>query len=765
MSAFAGAALMVPFAPKSAKGAALHPKLSDPSLQPKFVNLAPNALDPGYKFTPGPGGEYTVGIGPMSQMTGLLNKGTPVPTPLWGYGQGGGYFWPGKTFEVASGPTNTVVNWLNELQGVTSHLVPVDTSIHWCFSLPGYDKYTIGADGVPIITHLHGGHSDFQYDGNPEFFYTPGGVISGPQWANVPGGFTSRFVYDNNVRAGNLWYHDHALGITRLNVYAGLAGLYFIRDSYDPGTLLPSGPNDLGLPKFPYELAYAIQDRMFQNGGQLFFPARPSDPFWDVYITGMGLKNGDVPKPSALAEFFGDHMLVNGMIWPKADVEPRHYRMRLLNGCDSRFLVLQFAVVQAGTTTLPTGYTPLPFYAIGSDQGLAASANPIDTLVFEPGSRYDIVFDFSQVPAGSRVILANIGGDAPYGGVIPGPGPYTDTDRVMAFDVTLPVSAVPDTFDPAVIDQYGGNSATTNRVRKLGLFEGTDEYGRIQPLLGPTEPATDYMGNPVNYLPADPNAPGQINGATAWHSPTTENPALGDTEEWWIYNTTPDAHPIHVHLVNFEVLGRRTATWDVIPIQVLQHNGALGTGSRITNIVEGPVVPLPTGHVENTPKDMVTAIPGQVTKIKATFDKPGRYVWHCHILSHEDHEMMRVLHVGAPAAMPQVAQNADVQELQALPDEFAMGKNYPNPFREATSIRYQLPADSRVSVEVYNVSGRKVKTLVAEVQKADRYVLEWNGLSDAGNPVSPGVYIYKMKAKAVANGKAFSAMEKMVKSW
>jgi FtsP/CotA-like multicopper oxidase with cupredoxin domain len=598
-------------------------------------------------------------------MTGLVAPDgvTPLSTKVWGYGEGGVYTWPGKTFEVSRSSNPYTVTWNNELVKKNGkpldHLLPVDESLHWCFSLPGYEQYSIKRDGVPIITHLHGGHSDWQFDGNPEFFYTPGNTVTGPQWNNVPGGFTNNFEYDIDVPAGNLWYHDHALGITRLNVYAGMAGFFFVRDEYDPGTLtIGDGSNDLGLPKYPYELAYAIQDRMFKDDGNLFYPSRPGDPFWVDFITNLGLSDGAVPKPSALAEFFGDHMVVNGVIWPKEDVEPRPYRMRLLNGCDSRFMVLQFHAVAEGATTVPgQGVDTLDFYVIGSDQGLADQATLTDTLVFEPGGRYDIVIDFDQVSPNSRVIMANYGGDAPYGGGIPGAGPFTETDRVMAFDVVVPLGSLDPSqgivFDETVIGQQAGHAplGDYDRIRKVALFEGTDEYGRLQPLLGTAEDATDYDGNPINYMAGDPNT-GLINGSVAWHSPTTENPAFDDTEEWWIYNATPDAHPIHLHLVHFEILERRTFVADVVPIDVLQHNDTLGTGSRLANIVEGggTVDPDPAaGYVENAPKDMVTALPGQVTKIKAKFDKAGRYVWHCHILSHEDHEMMRVLHVGPGA--------------------------------------------------------------------------------------------------------------------
>jgi spore coat protein A len=614
--------------------------LSDPALQPKFVNTVPDAMAPTFKYVPA-AGQYTVGVGPTTQWTGLMNGGQPVNTPLFGYGDGGPYTWPGKTFEVQSG-VPTTVNWYNNLGN--AHLLPVDTSLHWCYSLPGYENYTIASTGVPIITHVHGSHVDSIFDGNPEYFFNPGATVVGPQWANV-GGFTNQFVYDNSQPAGTIWYHDHALGITRLNVYAGMAGFYIIRDALDTGL----ANNPLGLPAWPYEKAYAIQDRMFKTNGELFYPAFPGDPFWADFITGMGLADDAVPQPSALAEFFGDHMLVNGMIWPKEDVEPRNYRLRLLNGCDSRFLGVQFRAVLNGASTgtgdpgaidFTNAGAPIPFWVIGSDQGLAFKATDVATLLIGPGERYDVVFDFSQVPAGSRVIMENIGGDAPFGGALVGPGfpaadlfPDRQTDRIMAFDVVKPLdNSVPDAFDHKAIQVYQKNKDKADRIRKVALFEGLDEYGRLQPLLGVAEPTVDAAGNTVN-------------GALAWHSPTTENPALNSTEIWEIYNATADAHPVHLHLVHFEVLDRQAFNAKLIPQPVIQHNGQVGQGFRLERIrLSGK--PVESDGVERAPKDMVTALPGQVTRIKARFDKPGRYVWHCHILSHEDHEMMRVLQVG-----------------------------------------------------------------------------------------------------------------------
>ena len=682
-------------------GATQGPGLSNPTAQPLFAATVPNALDPRFIYNLKKG-KITVEVGQTVQQTGLVGAdgATPVPTTVWGYGDKGIYTWPGKTFQVTSG-TPLEVKWQNKLTDAAGMPLPflltgkdnssegfldysarsvVDTNLHWSYGITGFENFSIDQDGVPIVPHLHGGHTDFQYDGNPEFFFSPGYRVRGPEWLE------KKYIYGQEQPAGTLWYHDHALGITRLNVYAGMAGFYIVRDADDTGL----AGNGLGLPAFPYEAAFAIQDRMFKTSGELFYPAFPGDPYYEDFITEQG---ANLPPPlfpgggpTALAEFFGDHMVVNGKIWPKMDVEPRNYRLRLLNGCDSRFLAIQFVEVGPGVTDLAGAGAPIDFTVVGSDQGLASSPTPVDTLLIETGSRYDIVVDFS-VAEGNRVIMKNIAGDSPFGGdLVPDDGDlqvFGETDRIMAFDVNQPLNnGVPDVspisgaftgFGPQV-----GNA--TNRVRKVALFEGMDEFGRLQPLLGTAEPATDFAGDPINWPDTSEYSSvglvGQMNGSIAWHSPTTENPALGDTEEWEIWNMTGDAHPVHLHLVHFEVLGRKAIVWDnqtnednrvladdtsgndsgtyLVEQPTVQHNSiandpaTYGVGFRMVNPTTGATVDTPPEYVENARKDMVTALPGQVTRIKAHFDKPGRYVWHCHILSHEDHEMMRVLYVGNP---------------------------------------------------------------------------------------------------------------------
>jgi FtsP/CotA-like multicopper oxidase with cupredoxin domain len=758
------------------------PGLSDPAMQPKFVAAVPNALDPGFIFDTSKG-KIKAAVGQTVQYTGLVGTDgmTPVPTTVWGYGNKKSYTWPGRTFEVRSYEP-LEVKWENRLGGLDYILTGkdntsighgdytdravLDMSLHWSYGLDGYEHYSFAKEGVPIVVHVHGGHTDYQYDGNPEFFFSPNYPVRGPQWEE------KKYYYDNSQSAATNWYHDHALGITRLNVYAGMAGFFIIRDDFDTGQ--PGNP--LNLPAFPYEAAFAIQDRMFKDNGELFYPAFPGDPFYDDFITGEGavLPPDLFPGggPTALAEFFGDHMVVNGKIWPKMDVEPRNYRLRFLNGCDSRFLAVEFYEVPAGDTDFTNATGPIPFTVIGSDQGLASSPTVGQTtLLMETGSRYDVIFDFETITPGSRVIMKNIGGDEPFGGDIPGPQVFGETDRIMAFDVVLPLdTSVPDVSPTGI--NFGPTVPTPTRVRKVALFEGMDEFGRLQPLLGTAEPATDYQGDPINWpdTPEYINAGlvGQMEGSIAWHSPTTENPSLNSTEEWEVWNVTGDAHPVHLHLVHFEILDRQEIQWDthtteddrVIPNDmyatpagdgtylvtqpVVQHNGLLGTGFKIMNKTYGAPVAQPDEYVENAPKDMVTALPGQITRLKATFDKPGRYVWHCHILSHEDHEMMRVMYVGPGAhTMPKGVVAAGAS---SLPGQFALHQNYPNPFNATTNIRYQVPADDHVRLKIFNTLGQEVRTLVDSRQVSGEYQIRWDGRNDHGSDVSTGIYFYSLRA-------------------
>jgi spore coat protein A, manganese oxidase len=422
--------------------------------------------------------------------------------------------WPGPTLEARMN-VPTKVRWENKLFGVSSHpftsLVGersvVDTSFHWAYSIMGYRKYNIENDGIPIVTHLHGSHSGPDLDGNPEHFFSPGFRIRGPDWK------FKIYEYPNDQPAGALWYHNHTLGITRLNVYSGLAGFYFIRDDEDNG----KSTNILGLPSGEYEKAYAIQDRMFKTNGELFYPAYEGEPGYSDYITGEGV-DWDPSKPTGLAEFFGDFMVVNGKAWPRQTVKNCRYRLRLLNGCDSRFLAISFVAVDAGATSIDGG-TPVQFTLVGADQGLMDEPiHGVSRSLIEVGARLDIVLNFERF-YGQRIIMVNEGGDLPFSGDLPGEQLYNFTSMVVAFDVSgqsLSSTQKPDWHWPR------WNDGPASVTRRVGLFEGRDSYGRLEPLQG-----GEIQRNVLETF--------------IWDDPTTETPELGTTEEWEIFNFLEDA--------------------------------------------------------------------------------------------------------------------------------------------------------------------------------------------------------------------------------
>lgn len=627
--------------------------LSDPATQPIFVVQAPNALDPTYIRKPTAKGSYIVTVGQSFQhKTGLMYKGKNQTTRIFAYGAPGlPAQWPGQTFVVksnsAGGPVQIPVEYRNRLPLGIDHILPVDTTIHWAYSCDGYQNYTIKQNGVPISPHLHGGHTDQMFDGHPEAFWSPYEKIRGPFFNRTGNAFTNKFLYENtaNVKATTLWYHDHALGMTRLNVYAGMVGFYFIRDQYDTG----DSTNAYGLPYGPYELAYVIQDKMFTQFGKLFFPAYSGDPNYAGYLDDEGVtlpaeQFYDREGPTALAEFFGDHIVVNGKIWPKVNVEPTQYRIHLLNGCDSRFLVMQFMIVDStGVIDPALGTATLDFTVIGGDQGLGSvKVFQNKPIILEVASRIDVIIDFSTV-AGKRVILQNLWSDAPFGEdytEVNAEDLYADrrTDRIMAFDV-MTTTTNTNQFHPELLPGWSGIiPVDTVTQRQVALFEGRDEFGRIEPLLG--SPTTD------------PNDPRGLYAVYTWSQPATEMPSYMSTEDWYIINYTEDAHAMHIHLTEFQVIGDFAFTYTTDGEQtVYQHMGKLGGKVPIiTSISEFQ-------HLDNTPhdneyidapKDVVIVRPGNPeenigrgTIIRMNFIREGIYEWHCHILSHEDHEMMR----------------------------------------------------------------------------------------------------------------------------
>ena len=474
----------------------------------------------------------------------ILPTGFPKTT-VWGYE---GSF-PGPTIEARRNKPVSV-KWINELPN--KHFLPIDTTLHG--SEPWQPE-------VRTVVHLHGAHTRPQFDGYPEDWYT----------SNQRNNFDV-CNYKNDQEPAALWYHDHAVGNTRLNVYAGLAGLYNIRDEVEDALNLPGGD---------YEIPLVIQDRMFREDGSLFYPSvLDSDKF--PYA----------PVPSVIPVLIGDTTLVNGKSWPYFEVEPRKYRFRVLNGSNSRPYRLRLVPDAAPDTSLP-------FHQIGTDGGLLARPVPVGKLVngspkgpqvtVAPAERADIVVDFSSFAPGDSITMKNLGiNDFPGGEAVSFIMQFRVIDSTGADTSVLPANLRPVPWlDPA----------DSVKTRNLTLDLTKDEYGRPKFLLNKAK----------------------------WMDPITEKPKLNTTEIWNFINTTPNGHPMHVHLVTFGVLSRRR--FDV------GHYKATGE-----IVYDGPEMLPPN---ENGMRDMVRVPAGTVVKIIAHFDIPGRFVWHCHFLDHEDHEMMR----------------------------------------------------------------------------------------------------------------------------
>jgi len=527
-----------------------------------------------------------------------LHRDLPA-TYLWGYG---GTF-PSRTIEATVGQP-IEVSWINNLQPTDAH--PVASAI---------DRLNVAGmndmNGVPwpdqrITTHLHGGHVPWTSDGGPKTWYT------GPFWraaktAYVPGNKVifdglnngSTYLYPNNQIGTTLWYHDHAMAITRYNVYAGLAGFWLLRDARESTMFaLPSGA---------YEIPIVIQDRIFNADGSLYYTPAPAVP-----------------------EFFGDTMVVNGKVWPRLQVEPRKYRLRFLNGCNARFMRMQFVQATA-IETLPSArnWTTLPYTQLGAEGGFfAAPAAPQTQMLLAPAERADVVVDFAGL-AGKKFILFNdaatpFNGSSSTKGAIP---------EVMMFDVSLPLTGTDTSKIPPSFDGLGGfvdpqgNPAAPNIAAATSVPKTLTEIALPNGMLMQLIDQSGYDTDPITGAPS-----------------ATETATLGSNEIWQITNTTVDTHPIHLHQTAFQILDRQA-------VNVNAYVKALG---RLPGIDPTPFLTgtrMAPDASEAGWKETVRANPGEVTRIAIRWtDYAGNYVYHCHILEHEEHDMMRALTIlPAPA--------------------------------------------------------------------------------------------------------------------
>jgi spore coat protein A len=493
-------------------------------------------------------------------------------------------------------------------------------------------------------------------------------------------GQTLQYYYPNSQRAATLWYHDHSCGVTRLNAYAGIAGYYIIIDPYERSQGLPAGTHELGI---------ALQDRQFNEDGSLFYPYD-----WQ-------------------AEHFGDVAVVNGKAWPKLEVDPAKYRIHFLAGGNDRFWNIKLLESDAAGNV--TSSVPGPAISqIGSDQGLLSNTvtfydlDPAKgRLLMEPGSRYDVVIDF----AGQRgeYFLVHNNADAPFNGEFPESpeeydNPLFDCFLIHVRDIDFTDNA---TCPPSFItpNAYGENTAL--RTRDWAMTEQLDGSGMS-------------IGLQLNHH-------GFMDGIF-------DTVELGSREVWRYINTTADVHPMHIHLVAFNILDRT-------PFDTIQFNA---TGQII-----------PTGPTELPPvnelgqwKDEAMCPPGYVTRVIAEYNRLGKYVTHCHILGHEENDMMAGF-----AIVKKHGNGNGHQAVAGMPIEPVIALTSADPFRAKTGIQYGVNSSERIRLSVFNSLGQEVKTLVDGPVTRGMHLQAWDGTDNAGTQVTAGTYFFRLKTSSATTTK------------
>jgi FtsP/CotA-like multicopper oxidase with cupredoxin domain len=607
---------------------------------------------------------------------------------------------------------STQMTFINDLgdadtTNVLAYKYSTDQTLHWADPLGGEENmcnhmpmYPAPDDPCaqnyagPVLAavHLHGGEVPPELDGGPDSWMSSDGAYHGHgYYTRNPGVDPANgevLTYPNTQEASPIWFHDHVLGSTRLNVYAGLAGAYLIEEA-DANTR-PAGLAAWGLDNggtFEPTVPLVIQDRMFDTNGQLFFPAdsaggvlwslNPQHPYW-------------VP------EFVGDTILVNGKVWPYLDVQPKRYRFLFLNGSNARTYEM-FFINPANPNLAPR------MWVIATDGGYLDTPVTLKKLLMQPGERYEVIVDFAGF-AGTNLVLKNTAktpfpaGATPKGSTVGtimqfrvGAGPVQNLSYNPAAGVPLrPLSPIVRLVDPVAGTLAPGVTAVKTRELTLNEIMGMPMTA-IDPVTGVT---TNYPGGPLEILvnntkwsgesdrPYEDFTPVEVGGITTYYS---ELPQEGQTEIWEIVNTTADAHPIHLHLVQFQLINRQAydvpkfmAAYNLAfpggafaagfgpPKDYRAANNPLSGGKDGGNPDVTPYLksaPRPPEAYEAGWKDTIITYPGQVTRLAVRwaptslatdleaselyfpFDPSGGglngYVWHCHIIDHEDNEMMR----------------------------------------------------------------------------------------------------------------------------
>ncbi|HSC69761.1 MAG TPA: multicopper oxidase [Candidatus Methylomirabilis sp.] len=636
--------------------------------------------------------------------TGTFAPGVKPETWVWGYIPG--TVCPNTTQPTYTGPVIVAqrgvplkAKFINQLgfastTNVLAYKNSTDQTLHWADPLnkeanacsheammnmgmpPTGECAENYAGPIPAVVHLHGGDVPPELDGGPDAWFTSDGLYQGHGYYSFPGtgGLGSNeavYRYPNEQEPALIWFHDHALGATRLNVYAGLAGGYLLTD-----------PSDTSIPaNLPSLVPLVIQDRMFDKDGQLYFPAggddipNPDHPFW-------------------IPEFEGDTIAVNGHTWPYLNLEPKRYRFLIINGSNAR----TYELFLTSATTKAKGPA---FWQIGTDGGYldypvlidpTAPGNQLQKLRIMPGERADLIVDFAGLAPGTTLLLRNTAKHPyPAGATVDGntlgrimqvrivdsTGPDTSYNPALGGALRTPmvrlVDPVAGTLAPGVVAQKT-RQLTLNEVMGMPTAVGDVEYegGPLEVLVNNTH----YSGEDLDGNIRPDFTPISLGGNTTGYS---ELPQEGETEVWEIINVTADAHPIHLHLVQFQLISRRSfdtrrylnAYADAYggtvvdgfgppnDYNVPNADGAVGGNPAVGPFLRGPMRP-PDAN-EAGWKDTVTMFPGQVTRIAVRWapmslpastppvdayydfspDGGHGYVWHCHIIDHEDNEMMR----------------------------------------------------------------------------------------------------------------------------
>jgi FtsP/CotA-like multicopper oxidase with cupredoxin domain len=657
--------------------------LLDPRALTKYMDPLPI---PGVASMAGPN-YYEIGAYQIQQQ---LHSQLP-PTTVYGYGTSQATAsYPGPTI-VAQKGVPLSIKWTNHL--------PSPHILQYAFDPTIPKAHT--TTGIPISTHVHGAEVEPQSDGGPMTWFTPDFAETGHDWTKQV------LTYANNQLPATIWYHDHAFGYTRHNVYAGLAGYYIITDP----ALEPAG-----LPSAPYDMGLAIQDRMFTSDGQLWYPNEGETDVHPVWIP----------------EFFGDVMLVNGKIWPYLEVEPRKYRFRFLNGSQARF----YSLALADRSTSAAGPA---FHQIGTDGGYLAEPvllndpNNVHSprLVMAPGERADVIIDFSAYAPGTEFLLRNTA-KAPYpNGEAPNP---QTTSQIMLFRVK-PLQSPDTSVLPAQLTTVT-RLVNPTVTRVMTLNEMMNEDGPIGALL---------------------------NGMTYHDAPATEYPSLGTTELWEVVNMTGDTHPIHLHLVQFQLLNRQKINARRYEMAFAAANPTM-PATTYTPVPVEPYLkgkPIPADPNERGWKDTYRMNPGEVTRIIVRFApqdespafafdataEPG-YVWHCHILEHEENDMMRPYHlVAAPpvAAAPTGRTEVADERIDAAATGLGSFRLMPNPAGVGGNLQFSLRNPGTVEIDLFTISGQRVRRLVGGWYGAGAHTVAWQRAGENGAALANGLYLVRFQ--------------------